>query len=156
MWRRWRCLDTNPIGTQPEPSRGWHFTADRPMDAAPSDYRCSGNGRRDRSSPAPAVTSSPKAADIVHTYSPSLDGLAAIGVARLNRLPLVCGRRALWQEAPSTMARYVRGSVTGAVSLLDTHVIYCADAMATICERLRQEVTEHGRRFSRPVRPQGS
>jgi len=84
--------------------------------------------------------------DIVHAHSPALNGLAALGVARGRKLPLLYEIRAFWEDAAV-------GNGTGReaspryrlVRALETHVAQRADAVAVICEGLRSDLI--GRRI---------
>ncbi|HEB97825.1 MAG TPA: glycosyltransferase, exosortase A system-associated [Sedimenticola thiotaurini] len=83
--------------------------------------------------------------DILHAHSPSLNGLAALGVARRRGLPLVYECRAFWEDAAvdhGTSREWgMRYRLTRA---LETHVFRRADAVTTICQGLKQEIAGRG------------
>jgi PEP-CTERM/exosortase A-associated glycosyltransferase len=83
--------------------------------------------------------------DILHAHSPSLNGIAAVRVARSLGLPMVYEVRALWEDGavdhgtgPAGGARYWASRV------LETRVFGRADAVTTICEGLRKEIEGRG------------
>ncbi len=79
--------------------------------------------------------------DLLHAHSPALGGLAGLRAARQTGLPLLYEIRACWEDAAvgngsgqqnNTRYRIVRA--------LETHVARRADAIATICEGLRNDL----------------
>ena len=83
--------------------------------------------------------------DVLHAHSPVLDALAALRVARRRSLPLLYEIRAFWEDAAvgndtgregSLRYRLTRGAETAAVRR--------ADAVAVICEGLRDDLIERG------------
>jgi len=84
--------------------------------------------------------------DILHAHSPALNGLAALGVARRRKLPLLYEIRAFWEDAAVGNGTGREGSLRyRLVRALETHVARRADAVAVICEGLRSDLT--GRRI---------
>lgn len=83
--------------------------------------------------------------DILHAHSPSLNGLAALKVARRFKLPLVYEVRAFWEDAAvdhGTSSEWgVRYRLTRAS---ETFVLKNADAVTTICQGLRTEMIGRG------------
>ena len=83
--------------------------------------------------------------DILHAHSPSLNGLAALKVARRFNLPLVYEVRAFWEDAAvdhGTSSEWgVRYRLTRAS---ETLVLKNADAVTTICQGLRSEMIGRG------------
>lgn len=85
--------------------------------------------------------------DILHAHSPALNGLAALGVARRRKLPLLYEIRAFWEDAAVGNGTGREGSLRyRLVRALETHVARRADAVAVICEGLRSDLT--GRRIT--------
>lgn len=83
--------------------------------------------------------------DIIHAHSPSLNGLAALSVARRRRIPLVYEVRAFWEDAAVDQGTAQQGDLryrTTAAS--ETHVLRRASAVTTICEGLRREMLLRG------------
>ncbi len=83
--------------------------------------------------------------DILHAHSPVIDALAALIVARKRKLPLVYEIRAFWEDAAvgngtgtATSLRY------RATRALETWAVRRADAVAVICEGLRNDLVARG------------
>jgi len=83
--------------------------------------------------------------DILHAHSPVLNALPAIRVGRRNGLPVVYEVRSLWEDAVVTngISRAVDLRYRAA-QLLETHALRRADAVTTICQGLRGELTARG------------
>jgi len=83
--------------------------------------------------------------DILHAHSPALNGLAALRAARKLKLPVVYECRAFWEDAAvdhGTSREWgLRYRMTRA---METRVFQQADAVTTICEGLRKEITSRG------------
>ncbi|MEO1169084.1 MAG: TIGR04063 family PEP-CTERM/XrtA system glycosyltransferase [Pseudomonadota bacterium] len=83
--------------------------------------------------------------DQLHVHSPVLNAMAALRVARRRQLPLIYEIRAFWEDAAV-------GNGTGRVNsarywltrMLETHAANQADAVAVICEGLRQDLIRRG------------
>ena len=83
--------------------------------------------------------------DILHAHSPVLDAMAAQRVADRLRLPLVYEIRAFWEDAAV-------GNGTGredslkyrATRTLETRAVRRADAVAVICDGLRDDLVARG------------
>ena len=83
--------------------------------------------------------------DILHAHSPVLNVLPALSVARRFRLPVVYEVRALWEDAAVDHGTAVEGGPRyRATRLLDTWAMSRVDAIAPICEPLRQEIASRG------------
>jgi PEP-CTERM/exosortase A-associated glycosyltransferase len=83
--------------------------------------------------------------DLLHAHSPSLNGLAALSIAREFNLPLVYEVRAFWEDAAvdhgtsrewGPRYRLTRAS--------ETYLLKRADAVTTICQGLRNEMIDRG------------
>jgi glycogen(starch) synthase len=83
--------------------------------------------------------------DILHAHSPVLDALAALAVARRRDLPLMYEIRAFWEDAAVGNGfgheRSIRYRATRA---LETWAARRVDAVAVICEGLRNDLIERG------------
>lgn len=83
--------------------------------------------------------------DRLHAHSPALNALAALRVARRRRLPLVYEIRAFWEDAAVGNGTGREGSVRYRLTrLLETYAARRADAVAVICEGLRQDLVGRG------------
>lgn len=83
--------------------------------------------------------------DVIHAHSPVLDALAALGVARLRRIPLVYEIRAFWEDAAVGNGTGTEGSARyRATRAAETWAARRADAVAVICEGLRDDLVARG------------
>ena len=83
--------------------------------------------------------------DLIHAHSPSLNGLAALSVARARRLPFVYEVRAFWEDAAVDQGNAREGDLRyRATRASETHVLQRADAVFTICEGLKREMLARG------------
>jgi PEP-CTERM/exosortase A-associated glycosyltransferase len=83
--------------------------------------------------------------DQLHAHSPALNALAAIRVARRNRLPLVYEIRAFWEDAAVGNGTGREGSAQYRLTrMLETYAARRADAVAVICEGLRADLIARG------------
>src|SRR5438445_3554290 len=84
--------------------------------------------------------------DILHAHSPVLNALPAIRAGRRNGLPVVYEVRSLWEDAVANGGGAYRaaGLRYRAAQLLETHALRRADAVTTICQGLRADVTARG------------
>ena len=83
--------------------------------------------------------------DVLHAHSPVLDALAALRVARRRMLPLVYEIRAFWEDAAVGNGTGREGSaVYRATRALETYAVRRADAVAVICNGLRQDLVARG------------
>ncbi len=83
--------------------------------------------------------------DILHAHSPALDGLAAIRAGRRLGLPVLYEIRAFWEDAAVGNGT---GSETSAkywlTRQMENRVVAQADAVAVICEGLRDDLVARG------------
>ena len=78
---------------------------------------------------------------VIHAHSPMLVGLPALAAARAHRLPLVYEVRDLWENASVDRGKFRDGSLLYRIARgLETRVLAQADAVVTICEKLREEL----------------
>jgi len=83
--------------------------------------------------------------DILHAHSPALNGLAALGVARRRKLPLLYEIRAFWEDAAVGNGIGREGSPRyRLVRALETHVARRSDAVGVICEGLKSDLILRG------------
>lgn len=83
--------------------------------------------------------------DVVHAHSPSLNGIAAVDVARRFQLPVVYEIRAFWEDAAVDHGSTNEGSARYRLSrALETWVLRRAHAVTTICEGLRSDIVGRG------------
>ena len=83
--------------------------------------------------------------DIIHAHSPVLTALAASGVARKYRLPLVYEIRAFWEDAAVGNGTGTEGSLRyRATRALETWACRRADAVGAICEGLLGDLRQRG------------
>ena len=83
--------------------------------------------------------------DIIHAHSPSLNGLAALSVARRRGLPLAYEVRAFWEDAAVDQGTARQGDLRyRATAASETYVLRRADAVFTICDGLRREMLGRG------------
>ena len=83
--------------------------------------------------------------DIIHAHSPSLNGLAALSVARRRGIPLVYEVRAFWEDAAVDQGTARQGDLRyRATAASETHVLRQASAVTTICEGLKREMLLRG------------
>lgn len=83
--------------------------------------------------------------DLIHSHSPSLNGLPAWRVARSLRIPFVYEARAFWEDAAVDHGTFGSGSARYRVSrAVETFVFRKADAVVVIAEGMRQELFQRG------------
>jgi PEP-CTERM/exosortase A-associated glycosyltransferase len=83
--------------------------------------------------------------DIVHAHSPVLAGIPALRAARRAGLPLVYEVRALWEEAAVDLGHSRTGDLRFRVTRgLETWLLRRADAVATLCQGMRDEILARG------------
>jgi PEP-CTERM/exosortase A-associated glycosyltransferase len=83
--------------------------------------------------------------DQLHAHSPVLTALAALPVARRRGLPLLYEIRAFWEDAAVGNGTARPGSLRyRLVRLLETYAVRKADAVAVICDGLRQDLIQRG------------
>jgi len=83
--------------------------------------------------------------DVLHAHSPSLNGLAALKVAKQFNLPLVYEVRAFWEDAAVDHGTSSEWGLRYRLSRAsETYLLKRASAVTTICEGLRNEMIERG------------
>jgi len=79
--------------------------------------------------------------NILHAHSPSLNGLAALKVARKRGLPLVYEIRAFWEDAAVDHGTSTEGGLRYLLTRAsETYVLRRANAITCICDGLKQEM----------------
>jgi len=75
---------------------------------------------------------------LIHAHSPMLVGLPALAAARAHGLPFVYEVRDLWENASVDRGKFRDGSAPYRLARgMETRVLARADAVVTICEKLR-------------------
>lgn len=83
--------------------------------------------------------------DQLHAHSPVLSALAALPVARRRGLPLVYEIRAFWEDAAVGNGTGRQGSARYRLTrMIETYAARRADAVAVICEGLREDLIRRG------------
>ena len=83
--------------------------------------------------------------DVLHVHSPVLGALAGLRVARARGLPLLYEIRAFWEDAAVGNGTGREGSLRyRATHALEGWAVDRADAVAVICEGLRQDLIGRG------------
>lgn len=83
--------------------------------------------------------------DQLHAHSPVLNAMAAQRVARRHGLPLVYEIRAFWEDAAVGNGTGIEGSPRyWATRMLETNAAKQADAVAVICDGLKQDLVRRG------------
>lgn len=83
--------------------------------------------------------------DILHAHSPALNGLAAISAGKKHNIPVVYECRAFWEDAAVDHGTTTEKSLRYRVShALETRVFKQANAITTICEGLRKDISQRG------------
>ena len=83
--------------------------------------------------------------DQLHVHSPVLNALAALPIARCRGVPLLYEIRAFWEDAAVGNGTGREGSLRYRLTRnLETYAARRADAVAVICEGLRQDLVARG------------
>jgi PEP-CTERM/exosortase A-associated glycosyltransferase len=83
--------------------------------------------------------------DLIHAHSPSLNGLAALSVARRTHIPFVYEVRAFWEDAAVDHGTAREGGLRYRLTAAsESYVLHRADAVTTIAEGLRREIVKRG------------
>ena len=83
--------------------------------------------------------------DIIHAHSPALCGKAALIAARRLDLPLVYEIRAFWEDAAVSNGTGSAGGLKYRLTrALENNVVAGADAVVTICQGLKDDLTLRG------------
>jgi glycogen(starch) synthase len=82
---------------------------------------------------------------LLHVHSPCLNALAALPVARRQRIPVIYEVRALWEDGAVDSGTCREGDLRYRISrALETYVCRRADHVVTICEGLQREMLARG------------
>jgi glycogen synthase len=83
--------------------------------------------------------------DVIHAHSPVLNAMAAQRAAKRHDIPMVYEIRAFWEDAAVGNGTGTEGSPRYWLTRqLETHAARVADAVAVICEGLRQDLVARG------------
>ncbi len=83
--------------------------------------------------------------DLLHAHSPVLDAMAALKAGRRRGLPVVYEIRAFWEDAAVGNGTGREGSLRYRLTrMLETRAVRRADAVAVICEGLRDDLIGRG------------
>lgn len=83
--------------------------------------------------------------DIIHAHSPVLNAIAAQRVARRHGIPTIYEIRAFWEDAAVGNGTGQEGNARyRATKILETRAVKRADAVAVICEGLKQDLISRG------------
>ena len=83
--------------------------------------------------------------DILHAHSPALNGVAALRAGARFNLPVVYEVRAFWEDAAVDHGTSKEWGVRYRLTRqLETYALKRADAVTTICEGLRGDITARG------------
>lgn len=90
--------------------------------------------------------------DLLHAHSPVLNALAALRVARRHGLPFIYEIRAFWEDAAVGNGTGSEGSPRYWLTRqLESHAVRNADAVAVICEGLKQDLLARGVRAEKII-----
>ncbi len=83
--------------------------------------------------------------DVLHAHSPVMNALAALKVAGKRNLPFLYEIRAFWEDAAVGNGTGTEGSLKyKATRALETYAARKADAVAVICEGLKEDLISRG------------
>lgn len=83
--------------------------------------------------------------DVIHAHSPVIDALAALPAARRLKLPLMYEIRAFWEDAAVGNGTGREGSARYRLTrALESWAVARADAVAVICDGLRDDLIARG------------
>ncbi len=83
--------------------------------------------------------------DILHAHSPALNGLAVLQLGKRYQIPVVYECRAFWEDAAVDHGTCREGGIRYRLSQrIETYIFKQADAVVTICEGLRGDITSRG------------
>ena len=83
--------------------------------------------------------------DLIHSHSPSLNGLPAWKIARSLNIPFVYEARAFWEDAAVDHGTFGERSVRYRISrAVENFVFRQADAVIVIAEAMREELSRRG------------
>jgi PEP-CTERM/exosortase A-associated glycosyltransferase len=82
---------------------------------------------------------------VIHAHSPVLNALAALGVAKRHKIPFVYEIRAFWEDAAVGNGTGTEGSLRYRLTrALETYAVKRADAVAVICQGLKDDLIARG------------
>lgn len=82
---------------------------------------------------------------ILHAHSPALNGIAALGVGRALRIPVVYEVRAFWEDAAADHGTSTAGGARYRLTrMLETYVMRRSHAVTTLCAGLRDDIVARG------------
>jgi PEP-CTERM/exosortase A-associated glycosyltransferase len=82
---------------------------------------------------------------LLHAHSPVLNALACLRIGRMFGLPVVYEVRGFWEDAAVSHGTDVEGGLRyRATRALETYALRQSDAIATICEGLRDDMRGRG------------
>ena len=81
---------------------------------------------------------------ILHAHSPALNALAALRAGRRHHLPVVYEMRSLWEDAAGGGTNGTNDLRYRATRFLEDRALRGADAVTTICQGLREDMTARG------------
>jgi PEP-CTERM/exosortase A-associated glycosyltransferase len=82
---------------------------------------------------------------VIHSHSPSLNGIPALRAGRRLGIPVVYEVRAFWEDAAVDLGTFAEGSLKYRLSRrIETGLFRKADALFTICEGLKGDMAERG------------
>ena len=83
--------------------------------------------------------------DLIHSHSPSLNGLASLWVTSRLAIPFLYEARAFWEDAAVDHGTFQERSIRYRLSrALETFLFKKADKVVTICEGMRQDLVSRG------------
>src|SRR5262249_36333658 len=83
--------------------------------------------------------------ELIHSHSPSLNGLASLWVASQLRLPFLYEARAFWEDAAVNHGTFGEQSIRYRLSrAIETFLFGKADGVVTICEGMRADLIRRG------------
>lgn len=83
--------------------------------------------------------------DYMHVHSPVLNGLAALPVAKKNKIPVLYEIRAFWEDAAVDHGTHKQDGLRYRFSrALETYMVKKAQHVTTICEGLKQDLVKRG------------
>src|SRR5215472_11538150 len=83
--------------------------------------------------------------DLIHSHSPSLNGLASLWVAWRLAIPFLYEARAFWEDAAVDHGTFEEDSFRYRVSrALESFVFKKADKVVTICDGMREDLVRRG------------
>jgi PEP-CTERM/exosortase A-associated glycosyltransferase len=88
--------------------------------------------------------------ELIHSHSPSLNGLASLRVASKLKLPLLYEARAFWEDAAVNHGTFSERSFRYRLSRsIETFLFKRAAGVVTICDGMRQDLIQRGIRPER-------